>query len=938
MSEQKKELFLLDAYALIFRAYFAFARNPRVTSKGVDTSAVYGFLLALFDVIQKENPSHIAVVFDLPKPTKRHEVFPEYKANRNETPEAIKLAVPYIYKILEGLNIPALGVEGYEADDVIGTLAKKAEKEGYTTYMMTPDKDFGQLVSENIFMFRPGRSGNPPEVWGPSEVCEKFGIERVEQVIDFLGMMGDAVDNIPGLPGVGQKTAQKLLAQYGSLEATLENADDIKGKLGEKIRDNKDQGILSKHLATIMLDAPIDFDPEDLLRGDVKPEIIQPIFEELEFRSLARKIIKTSEPEPEAKDKSTPSAQSNQNTYGQVDLFSSPANPISEESNGFRDLGNTDHLYQLIESVEDVKLLTEKLNKQNEVCFDTETTSINAVAAELVGIAFSYQRGKAYYVNLPKVHADIKQILDLLVPFFENEAVLKIGQNLKYDIEVLKNYGIQVKGQLFDTMLAHYLIQPDMRHNMDVLAETYLSYKTQPIEDLIGKKGKNQGSMRDVDPKKVAEYAGEDADITLQLKEFFEPKLKEDKVWDLFNTIETPLIDVLADMEHEGVKVDKQALELYSEELRKEQIELDKSIKELAGTDFLISSPKQLGEVLFDKLKLVDKPKKTKSGQYATSEDILVSLQGKHPIIEKILSFREIGKLKSTYVDALPREINPNTGRIHASFNQAVAATGRLSSNNPNLQNIPIRTERGRKVRAMFIPSDKEHTLLAADYSQIELRVIASISKDKAMIDAFNAGEDIHTATAAKVFGIPSEEVSREQRSHAKTVNFGIIYGVSAFGLSNQTSLSRKESKELIDSYFESYPGIKAYIEGQVEFARKNGYVETLMGRRRYLKDINSANAVVRGHAERNAMNAPIQGSAADIIKLAMINVHKALIEEKYKSKMILQVHDELVFDAQLDELEALKVLVKDKMQNAIKLEVPLIADLGTGSNWLEAH
>lgn len=935
MSDQKKQLFLLDAFALIFRAYFAFARNPRVTSKGVDTSAIYGFLLALFDVLQKKNPSHIAVVFDLPKPTKRHEIFPEYKANRNETPEAIKIAVPYIKQILEGLNIPALGVEGYEADDVIGTLAKKAEKEGYTTYMMTPDKDFGQLVSENIFMFRPGRSGNPPEVWGVEEVCEKFGIERVDQVIDFLGMMGDAVDNIPGLPGVGQKTAQKLLAQYGSLEQTLENADEIKGKLGEKIRDNKEQGILSKHLATIMLDAPIEFDAADLLRGDLNSDIIKPLFEELEFRSLSRKLMVDDSPAKVANDAAKPIVS---DAFGQGDLFATPANPVSSEISGFKDLSNTDHYYQLIEDVNDVKTLCRKLCDQPEVCFDTETTSINAVAAELVGIAFSYTKGKSYYLNLPSEKSEVIDILQHLEPFFKNENIVKIGQNIKYDIEVLMNYNISVKGELFDTMLAHYLIQPDMRHNMDVLAETYLSYKPQSIEELIGKKGKKQGSMRDVDPAKVAEYAGEDADITFQLKEFFAPKLKEDKVWELYRNIETPLINVLAGMEHKGVKVDEAGLNSYSEELHKELLELDTSIKELAGVDFLISSPKQLGEVLFDKLKLVEKPKKTKTGQYATGEDILVSLKGKHDIIDKILSFREIGKLKSTYVDALPREINPQTGRIHTSFNQAVAATGRLSSNNPNLQNIPIRSERGKKIRAMFIPSDENHTLLAADYSQIELRIIASISKDKAMIDAFNAGEDIHAATAARVFGVKLDEVTREQRSHAKTVNFGIIYGVSAFGLSNQTNLSRKEAKALIDSYFESYPGIKSYIDGQVEFARKNGYVETLMGRKRYLKDINSANAVVRGHAERNSMNAPIQGSAADIIKLAMINVHEAMIEKGFKSNMILQVHDELVFDAQLDELEDLKELIKDKMESSVKLDVPLIADLGTGNNWLEAH
>jgi len=933
MSENKPRLFLLDAYALIFRAYFAFARNPRVTSKGVDTSAIYGFVLALLDIIQKENPTHLAVVFDLPSKTVRHDMFTEYKANRDATPEGIKVAVPYIYKILKELNIPALGVEGYEADDVIGTLSKKAEKEGFVTYMMTPDKDFGQLVTDNIFMYRPGRSGNPREIWGPKEVCERFGIENVLQVIDFLGMMGDAVDNIPGLPGVGQKTAQKLLAQYGSLENTLDHADEIKGKLGEKIMANKEQGILSKKLATIILDVPIDFDEKELKRAELHAENIKGLFEELEFRSLIRRLIPQDN---SSQDKSKPKGEEGT----QIDLFSSPAYASSEsgEIEGFKNIENSDHYYQYISELTDVKILTEKLLQQKSVCFDTETTSLVTVGVDIVGIAFSFEEGKAYYVNIPDGRENAQIFVDALKPFFENEGIEKIGHNLKYDIEVLKNYNVKVQGKYFDTMLAHYLLHPDMRHKMDVLAETYLFYKTMPIEDLIGKKGKNQKSMRDVAPELIKEYAGEDADITFRLKQYFVPKLKEGGVENVFKDIEVPLVGVLADMEFEGIKVNEKALKSYSDELHEELVKLQSDIKDLAGVDFLISSPRQLGNVLFETLKLSDKPKKTKTGQYATGEDILVGLKGVHPIIEKILDFREIGKIKSTYVDALPREINPVSGKIHTSFNQAVAATGRLSSNNPNLQNIPIRSDRGKRVRAMFVPSTDKHTLLAADYSQIELRIIAAISKDEAMILAFNNGEDIHAATASKVFNVPIDEVTREQRGNAKTINFGIIYGVSAFGLSNQTDLSRKEAKELIDNYFESYPGIKKYIDGQIAFARENGYVKTLLGRRRYLKDINSRNAVVRGHAERNAMNAPIQGSAADVIKIAMINLQKAMKDAGLKSKMLLQVHDELVFDARKDELDVLKPMVKKYMENAIDIDVPLVVEMGVGANWLEAH
>lgn len=932
-----KKLFLLDAYALIFRAYFAFARNPRVTSKGMDTSAIFGFVTTLMDLLSKENPTHIAVVFDTKAKTVRHEEFPEYKANRDETPEAIKVAVPYIQKILEGFKIPAIGIDGYEADDVIGTLAKKAEKAGYVTYMMTPDKDFGQLVSENIFMYKPARSGNPPEVLGIKEVCEKFQIERVDQVIDFLGMMGDAVDNIPGLPGVGEKTAQKLLAQYGSLENTLDHADEIKGKLGEKIRDHKEQGILSKKLATILLDAPIEFDEKSLIREEMDEEILSEIFQELEFRTLSRKLFNKAPAEAETQR----SGSTGESSDGQMDLFSRPANTEVEgdvPDVGFKTLANTDHHYQLLNDFGSVQFFVETLKNQKSIAFDTETTGLNTLHAELVGMSFSYAKGKAYYVHLPEDFEECKKWVHLFAPIFESESIEKIGQNLKYDISILKRYGAVFNGPLFDTMIAHYLLQPDMRHNLDVLAETYFGYQMQPIEDLIGKKGKNQKTMREVEASAIAEYAGEDADITFQLKEYFEPKLVETGVEKVFRDIEMPLINVLAEMELEGVSIDVDGLNEYSKKLEVEIKELEEAIQSYAQAPFNISSPKQLGEVLFSELKLLDKPKKTKSGQFATSEDILVSLKGKHPIIESILDYRQIVKLKSTYVDALPTLVDTETHRIHTTYNQTVAATGRLSSTAPNLQNIPIRTPRGQEVRKAFVARNEEFQLFAADYSQIELRIIAALSKDAEMIEAFKKGEDIHAATAAKIFNVPLEEVTREQRSNAKTVNFGIIYGVSSFGLSQQTNLSRTEAKETIESYFKTYPGIKEYMDSQVELARENGYVETILGRRRYLKDINSRNAVVRGHSERNAINAPIQGSAADIIKMAMIKIQEEIDKQGLESKMVLQVHDELVFDAKADELEKLKPMVIEKMQNAIQLEVPLLVDSGLGNNWLEAH
>ena len=859
MSENPKKLFLLDAYALIYRAYFAFISNPRVTSKGLDTSAIFGFTTTLLEVLEKQKPSHIAVVYDAPGATFRHEEYEPYKATREETPEGIRLAIPYIERLMNAFKIPFIGVEGFEADDVIGTLACQAEKEGFEVFMMTPDKDFAQLVTENIKMYRPGRMGNPAEIWGVQEVLDKFGIERVEQVVDYLGMMGDAVDNIPGFPGVGPKTAQKLLAQYGSLENMLDNAGEIKGKLGEKIRDNAEQGRLSKKLAKIICDVPVNFDAEFFVKEDPNEDAIGEIFSELEFRTLLKRVTGEEMQKPSA----APAAASD----GQTDLFGQVEEMAAgkERASGFLNIETADHLYQLVDHPRERKLLLENLLKQSEVCFDTETTSLEAAEAGLVGIAFSYTPGVAYYVNVEEGEA--QSILEEFRPFFENEDIGKIGQNLKYDISVLKKYNITVKGKLFDTMLAHYLLNPDMRHNMDVLAETYLNYQTVSIEKLIGKKGKNQGNMRDVDPALVAEYAGEDADITFRLKQVFEPELEKTQTQKVFSEIEVPLVPVLSDMELEGINLDTGALAKLSDELEGDIHRLDTEIIELAGEPFNIASPKQLGDILFGKMKLVEKPKKTKSGQYSTSEDILLELAKEHEIAEKIMEYRQLVKLKSTYVDALPLLVSKTTNRIHTSFNQAVAATGRLSSNNPNLQNIPIRTERGREVRKAFIPRNEGHLILAADYSQIELRLIAELSGDKTMMEAFINHEDIHRSTAARVFGIDPDKVSREQRSNAKTVNFGIIYGVSAFGLSQQTTLSRAEAAEIIKSYFQTYPGISDYIEQQKEFARKNGFVETLLGRRRYLKDINSRNGVVRSHAERNAVNAPIQGQRLILLK-----------------------------------------------------------------------
>ena len=946
MSTQKR-LFLLDAYALIFRGYYAFIKNPRINSKGLDTSAIMGFMNSLMDVIKREKPDHLAVAFDKGGSDLRNDIFPEYKANRDATPDAIKIAVPYIQDLLKAMHIPIIEVKGYEADDLIGTIAKQAEKQNYKVFMVTPDKDFAQLVSENIFMYKPARMGNGIEIWGIPEVLEKFEIERPEQVIDFLGMMGDAADNIPGLPGVGEVTAKKFLKEFGTMENLLANTDKLSGKMKDNIEANKEKGLLSKKLATILLDCPVVFDENDYELSTPDVAKTDALFNELEFRRMAEQFDaifkKGGAPSPlnhvdEAKLYKKPQPKNDE----QFDLFGSTNHDeTSDETRHqyYSSLDNTEHFYQTIQGELAVKLLLQNLQNQTSVCFDTETTGLDALHAELVGISFSYEKGKGFYVPFPENREDASVLLEKFRPFFENEAIEKIGQNLKYDLKILSNYNIQVKGKLFDTMIAHYLINPDMRHNMDILSETYLKYSPKSIEDLIGKKGKNQLSMRDVPLEDIKEYAVEDADVTLQLKENFTLELDKTETKKLFDEIEIPLVKVLAAMEKEGIRVDVDFLKSLSSELGNDIQKLESTIYEIAGEKFNLASPKQLGDILFDKLKIGGaKQKKTKTGQYATGEEILNYLVNEHEIVKAILDWRQLVKLQNTYVDALPNQVDPVTQRIHTDYMQTVAATGRLSSNNPNLQNIPIRTERGRQIRKAFIARDENYTLVSADYSQIELRIIAALSGEENMIQSFQKNEDIHKATASKVFNIPLEEVTREQRSHAKTVNFGIIYGVSAFGLSNQTSLSRAESAALIEAYYQTYPSLKTYINNQIQFARENGYVQTILGRRRYLKDINSQNAIVRGGAERNAVNAPIQGSAADIIKIAMINIHEKLTVGNWKSKMLLQVHDELVFDVHQSELEKIKPLIKHEMENAFTLNVPLIVEIGEGKDWLAAH
>jgi len=951
MSTQKR-LFLLDAFALIFRGYYALIKNPTINSKGMDTSAILGFMNSLLDVIRRENPHHLAVAFDKGGSHLRTDAFAEYKSNRLETPEAIRIAIPYIQKILKAMHIPIIEKEGFEADDLIGTLSVQAEKAGYQTFMVTPDKDYAQLVTDNVFMYKPARMGNGIEIWDIEKVKEKFDVEEPIQVIDFLGMMGDASDNIPGLPGVGDKTARKFIKEYGSMENLLAHTHELKGKMKENIEKNADLGLLSKKLATIILDCPVEFHEEDFEMNTPDFQKVAEIFQELEFRRMQESMDKIfSHPSQNAKQhpengislESTsvlenlakPTAAINQ----QLDFFSTHVDDFRPNIiSGFQEAKSTNHFYQYVNTSSSQNLLLKKLMQQKSVCFDTETTSLNTFEAQLVGIAFSFEKGKGYYLPLPASQEETNKYLEKFKPFFESNSIEKIGQNLKYDLKVLQNYNIEVGGPHFDTMIAHYLINPDMRHNMNILAETYLNYQPISIESLIGKKGKNQGSMRDVSIEEQTEYAVEDADITWQLKQVFEKELEKNHLTNLFQNIEVPLIGVLAKMEFEGIRIDVDFLKSLSEALTTDISNLEHKIYAEANTDFNLASPKQLGIVLFEELKLIDKPKKTKSGQYATGEEILSKLAPKHEIVANILTWRGLVKLKNTYVDSLPNEVNKKTGRIHTTYSQAVAATGRLSSNNPNLQNIPIRTERGKEIRKAFIPRNENYTLLAADYSQIELRLIAEMSGDEEMKASFLRGEDIHKSTAAKVFGVPLEEVSREQRSYAKTVNFGIIYGVSAFGLSEQTDLSRTEAKELIETYYQTYPTLRAFIGKQIDFARENGYVETLLGRRRYLKNINSQNAIVRSGDERNAVNAPIQGTAADIIKIAMINIQRLLEKGNYKSKMLLQVHDELVFDVHRDELEKLKPIIKSEMENAYKISIPLVVDLGQGNNWLEAH
>lgn len=939
---QPKRLFLLDAFALIFRGYYAFIKNPRINSQGVDTSAIFGFMNSLLDVIKRERPDHLAVCFDKGGSVVRTEMFEAYKANRDETPEAIQIAVPYIQQILRDMHIPVVELAGYEADDIIGTLAKQAEKEGFQTYMVTPDKDFAQLVSENIFMYRPARMGNGIEIWGIPEVQAKFEVERPEQVIDYLGMMGDAVDNIPGLPGVGDKTAKKFLKEYGSMEGLLAHTDELKGKMKEKVEANKELGLLSKELAKILLDVPVQFEATDYELSTPDFAAVSEIFDVLEFRRMKENLQKIFGQEPSAevtKETVSPSVKKTALSSGQMDLFSAGSGLVDPTvTSEKKQLSTTTHHYQCIDTPLGIDLLVEKLLQQNTVCFDTETTSLNALQAELVGIAFSWEAGTGYYVSVPEDSVKAQKIVDQLRPFFTQHGIEKIGHNLKYDLKVLSNYQLQVVGPLYDTMIAHYLINPDRRHNMDLLASTYLNYNPQSITELIGKKGKNQGSMRDVPLDAQTEYAVEDADITLQLKQYFDKELAAADNGNLFQDVELPLVEVLTAMEQEGINLNTDFLHAFEKELTADITQLEKAIYEQAGETFNLASPKQLGPILFEKLQLVDKPKKTKTGQYSTAEDVLSYLAKDHKIVADILNWRSLNKLQSTYVKALPEEINPKTKRVHTVYNQAVAATGRLSSNQPNLQNIPIRTSRGQQVRKAFIPRDQHHLLMAADYSQIELRIIAALSKDPTMVAAFRKGEDIHATTAAKVFDVPIEAVTREQRSNAKTVNFGIVYGVSAFGLSQQTNLSRGEAKELIEAYYTTYPQLRTYMHEQIESARELGYVETVLGRRRYLKDINSQNAVVRGAAERNAVNAPIQGSAADIIKIAMIKIHQRIKSENWQSKMLLQVHDELVFDVPKTEAKQLSTMVKNEMENAFQLEVPLVVDIGFGNNWLEAH
>jgi DNA polymerase-1 len=945
-----KKLYLLDAYALIFRAYYALAKNPIHNSKGMNTSAIFGFTNTLIDLMQKEKPTHIAVVFDLGKPDRavEHEF---YKANRQKTPEDIVNSTPYIREIIKAFDIPIIEKEGFEADDLIGTIAKKAEQHGYTTYMVTPDKDFGQLVSDNILIWKPPYMGRPYEILGVKEVCARWEIDDVIKVIDILGLMGDAVDNIPGIPGVGEKTAIKLVNEFGSVENLLANTDKLKGKLKERVEENKELAIISKKLATIVIDAPVEVEEEKLVITEPHKEQLAALFAELEFRTLGKRVLGDEFSVNQSPAKKTAVGQSydmfNQSTVSSQKSVEN-ASPAGEQSLPLQggdlegdsglNISNVAHEYLVADTAEERKTLIEKLLQQKELCFDTETTGVDATDCDIVGLSFSVEKHKGWYIPFPAEHAEAKKILHEFKPVFESEDIMKVGQNIKFDIVVLKGYDIVVKGAMFDTMIAHYLIDAETRHNMDVLSENYLGYSPVSIETLIGKKGKNQGSMRDVELEQIKEYAVEDADITLQLKEVFAPAIKENAFEELFHEIEMPLIITLADMEFEGVKVDVDYLNEYSKELERDSKAAQLKVFEIAGTTFNLDSPKQLGDVLFDKMQIPYEGKKTKTGQYATGEEVLSKLAYEHEIAKLIQDYRELVKLKSTYVDALPALVNPRTGRIHTTFNQTIAATGRLSSVNPNLQNIPIRTENGRKVRKAFIPRNDEYVILSADYSQIELRLVAAISKDEAMLEAFNNDLDIHLATAAKVYNVPLEEVTKDMRSNAKMVNFGIIYGISAFGLSQRSSLTRTEAKEVIDNYFKTYPGIKQYMDNAILTAKEKGYAETMKGRKRRLPDIKSANHTVRSFAERNAINTPIQGTAADMIKIAMNTVHEEFKKHHFKSRMTLQVHDELVFDAHKSEVEKIKPIIEHCMKTALELPVPIKVEMGVGNDWLEAH
>ncbi len=926
------KLFLLDGMALIYRAFFAFSKNPRITSTGLNASAMFGFTNTLLDIIRRQNPTHLGVVFDTDKPTKRHEEFTEYKGQREAMPEDLKKSIPYIFRIIEGFNIPVITMDGYEADDIIGTLAWKVEN--LDVYMMTPDKDFGQLVKDGVYIYKPGRMGNPDEILGVPEILAKWEIENVEQVIDILGLWGDAVDNIPGVPGVGEKTAKKLIQQYGSMENVLEHIDEMKGKLKEKFEENKEQALLSKRLATIDTAVPIELDLDGLKLVDPNKELLSEVFKELEFRTLANRVFGTQQATASS---NTVRASALKMPSTQTSLFDNIEVVGTAEAVELKNIDNTEHEYTCIETEIQWEQFQKEVLSAKEICFDTETSELDVFDAHIVGVSVSWKNHQGVYIPIPAKYDEAKKILNRL-EFIWSSSQLKIAQNLKYDLGILSKYGIKVQGPFFDTMLAHYLIEPDQRHNMTVLSESYLGYTPISIETLIGKKGKNQGSMADVPLEKIAIYAAEDTDVTYQLKQHLQKQLEEKNLLTVFNDIEIPLVSVLLEMEQEGVKLDIDFLSQYSSELQQQAIDIQNKIFAIAGFEFNIASPQQVGNVLFEHLKLLEKPKKTKTGQYQTDEETLQFLKGKHNIVENILNFRALQKLRSTYVDALPTMVRKDTNKVHTNFNQAVAATGRLSSQNPNLQNIPIRTDLGREIRKSFIANDEDSVLLSADYSQIELRIIAHISKDQGMIDAFNSGLDIHTATASKVYGIPVEEVDSDMRRKAKTVNFGIIYGISAFGLSQRVQISRAEAKEIIDNYFIQFPGIKQYMDKTVNSARELGYVETITGRKRNLRDINSRNATVRGFAERNSINAPIQGSAADMIKIAMIQLQDWLRKSDLNTKMILQVHDELLFNVPKNEIGIVQQKVKEIMEGAMKLDVPVLVESGTGSNWLEAH